>query len=209
MSPRLSPFLLPLALFLGLALYQLALPGPNYDEAVEAKAAVQLLGGQPVEAHRQAVARVGGRSLPLMIVDYVGALNTYALLALFKLGGVSVITLRLWPVAVAAAILWLTYRLAQALAGPRAALLAALILAVHPSFLFFARQGIYVTNTTIAFMLAILLALWRLAGDGRLRWWYGAAFLAGLGLWAKFIMLWPLAALAILAPLVWWGRRWF
>lgn len=145
--------------------------------------------------------------LPLMIVDYVGALNTYALLAYFKLGGISVPTMRLWPITVGAVILWLTYRLGARAAGERAGLLAALLLAVQPSHIFFTRQGIYVTNTTIAFSLGILLALAQLARTGQRQWWWLAAFLAGLGLWAKFIMLWPLVATAALAPIAWALRR--
>ena len=205
----LAAFLVPLALFLALTLYQIHLPGPNYDEAVEAKAAVQLLRGIPVEAHRDAVVTLFGERLPLMIVDYVGALNTYGLLLLFKVGGISVSIMRLWPILVSVIILGLTFVLAKEVAGVRAAFLAALLLAVQPSFIFFTRQGIYVTNTTIAFSLAILLALWRLARTGNLRWWWLTAFLAGLGLWAKFIMLWPLVATILLAPVVWVLRQQF
>ncbi|NOX60481.1 MAG: hypothetical protein GXP42_00805 [Chloroflexi bacterium] len=202
---RFRPYLwlLPLALYLSLALHQLHLPGPNYDEAIEAQPAVQILQNLPVEAHRDAVVRVFGKSLPLMIVDYVGALNTYMLILYFKLGGIGVITMRLWPITVGALILWLTYRLGRQLMGLRAGLVAAALLAVQPSFIFFMRQGIYVTNTTIALMLAIWLALIRLAETGRPRWAWLIAFMAGLGLWAKFIMLWPLLATAILAPIIW------
>lgn len=203
----LAAFLVPLALFLALTLHQIQLPGPNYDEAVEAKAAVQILRGLPVEAHRDAVVTLLGQHLPLMIVDYVGALNTYGLLLFFKIGGISVGVMRFWSIFVGTIILGLTYLLAREMAGLRAAFLAALLLAVQPSFVFFSRQGIYVTNTTIAFSLAILLALWRLARTGKLRWWWLTAFLAGLGLWAKFIMLWPLVATVVLAPLVWVLRQ--
>jgi len=211
--PAALGFGLTLAVFLALTLFQLSLPGPNYDEAVEAQPAVQVLRGLPVEAHRDATITVAGgprglgMRLPLMIVDYVGALNTYVLLAYFKLGGISVPVMRLWPLTVAVIILWLTYRLGVATAGPRAGLLAAWLLAVQPSFVFFSRQGIYVTNTTIALSLGILLALRQLSTTGRLRWWFLAALLAGVGLWAKFIMLWPLVATAALAPVVWLLRR--
>ncbi|MCO6453005.1 MAG: glycosyltransferase family 39 protein [Caldilineales bacterium] len=196
-----------LLLFLALTLYQINLPGPNYDEAVEAKPAIELLTGQPVEAHRGALQPLFGLDLPLMVVDYVGALNTYALLLFFKIGGVSVATMRLWPILVGASILLLTFGFGRVWLGGRAALLAAFLLAIQPSHVFFSRQGIYVTNTTIAFSLGILLALWRLAQTGRLRWWLLAAFLAGLGLWAKFIMLWPLVAIALLTPAAWAMRQ--
>lgn len=211
MSNRLRSFLLfapSLALFLALALYQLGLPGPNYDEAIEAQPAIRLLLGQPIEAHRQAVVRLAGRELPLMVVDYVGGLNIYALWLFFRLGGIDVVTMRLWPIAVAVVILALTFRLGRWAGGPGAGFVAAILLAVHPSYVFFARQGIYVTNTTIAFSLGILLALLRLVETGQRRWWYLAAFLAGLGLWAKFIMLWPLVATALLAWPAWhWRER--
>lgn len=208
-SSRLRSWLwvIPLAVFLALSLYQLLLPGPNYDEAVEVKPAVQILQNLPVEAHRNAVIHLFGKTLPLMIVDYVGALNTYILLLYFKLGGISVVVMRLWPLTVAAVILWLTWLLGRKLFGTRAGLLATMLLAVQPSFIFFARQGIYVTNTTIALMLAIWLALIKLATTGRARWLWLVAFMAGLGLWAKFIMLWPLAATAVLLPFVWGFRE--
>ncbi len=202
-------WLIPLAIFLALSLYQLHLPGPNYDEAVEARPAVQILQHLPVEAHRNAVIHILGASLPLMIVDYVGALNTYILLLYFRLGGIGVTTMRLWPVTVAAIILWLTWALGRRLFGVRSGFLAAMLLAVQPSFIFFARQGIYVTNTTIALMLGIWLALLNLATTGRPRWLWLAAFMAGLGLWAKFIMLWPLVATVILLPFLWGFRNAF
>ncbi|NOZ73067.1 MAG: glycosyltransferase family 39 protein [Chloroflexi bacterium] len=200
-------FLLALLIYLGLTLYQIDLPGPNYDEAVEAKPAVQLIQGLPVEAHRQAVIKVGGKDLPLMIVDYVGALNSYMLWLYFKIGGISVAMMRLWPITVGAAILWLSYRFTREVIGPHAAVITAFLLATQPSFIFFTRQGIYVTNTTIALTLVILLALWRLLRTGHLRWWFLTAFAAGLGLWAKFIMLWPLLALLVLLPFLWLLRK--
>jgi len=205
----LAAFLVPLVLYLALTLYQIDLPGPNYDEAVEAKAAVQLLRGLPVEAHRDAVVKLFGQRLPLMIVDYVGALNTYGLLFTFKIGGIGVSAMRLWSIFIGAIVLGLTFLFAKEVAGVRAAFLAALLLAVQPSFIFFTRQGIYVTNTTIVFSLGILLALWRLVRTGNLRWWWLIAFLAGLGLWAKFIMLWPLVATVVLALIVWVMRKQF
>ncbi len=200
-------WLLPLALYFALALYQIDLPGPNYDEAVEAKPAIQLLQNLPVEAHRNAVVTLFGRQLPLMIVDYVGALNTWVLLLFFKLGGISVDAMRLWPIMVGAIILWLTWLLGKSIFQARVGFVASMLLAVQPSFLFFARQGIYVTNTTIAMMLGIWAALLKLATSGQARWLWVASFLAGLGLWAKFIMLWPLTATLILLPLIWWQRH--
>ncbi len=200
-------WLLPLALYFALTIYQINLPGPNYDEAVEAKPAIQLLQHLPVEAHRNAVITLFGKSLPLMVVDYVGALNSWVLILFFKLGGISVATMRLWPIMVGALILWLTWLLGKSIFRVRVGFVAAMLLAVQPSFLFFARQGIYVTNTTIAMMLGVWMALLKFAVSGRARWLWLASFLAGLGLWAKFIMLWPLMATLLLLPILWWQRH--
>ncbi len=200
-------WLLPLLLYLALTLHQLSLPGPNYDEAVEAKPAVQLLQHLPVEAHRNAVIHLGSWTLPLMIVDYVGALNAWVLILFFKIGGISVPVMRAWPILVGAVIILLTWQVGREFFGQGVGFAAALLLAVQPSFVFFARQGIYVTNTTIALMLAIWLALARWGQTGQPRWLWLTAWMAGLGLWAKFIMLWPLAATLILIPGVWYGRN--
>jgi len=200
---RARAWLLPLVIFLLLTIYQLRLPGPNYDEAVEARPAVQILQNLPVEAHRNAVIHLFGKELPLMIVDYVGALNSLVLLLYFKVGGIGVITMRLWPITVGAFIVLLTYLLGKALFDKRIGLMAATLLAVQPSFVFFARQGIYVTNTTIALMLAIWLVFFKLVTTGKARYVWIIAFMAGLGLWAKFIMLWPLAATGVLIAIIW------
>ena len=200
---RSRAWLLPLIVFLLLTIYQLHLPGPNYDEAVEARPAIQLLQDLPVEAHRNAGIHLFGKEFPLMIVDYVGALNTLALLLYFKIGGIGVITMRLWPITVGAAIILLTYRLGKALFDERIGFMAAALLAVQPSFIFFARQGIYVTNTTIALMLAIWLIFFKFVVTGNISYAWLIAFMAGLGLWAKFIMLWPLVATVALLVLIW------
>ena len=72
-----------LALFLALTCYQLDLPGPHYDEAIEVLPAMQILLGQPVETFRGAGLHVGETLLPIMVMDYIGAMNTYLVLPFF------------------------------------------------------------------------------------------------------------------------------
>ena len=201
-------WIIPVILYLALACYQIYLPGPNYDEAIEAQPAVQFLQQKPVEIHREVGIPVGNRRLPLMVnVDYVGALNTYALLILFKIGGINVAVMRLWPIFVGVIILWLTYQLGTKWGGQRVGWMATWLLALQPSFVFFMRQGIFVTNTTIAFMLGVWLTLLKWVETNKPYWFWLAAWLAGMGLWAKFIMLWPLVATLLIAPLFWRFRN--
>lgn len=191
------PIILALVLFLTLCLYQLELPGLHYDEAREAGVpAMQLQLGQPLETFRGSGIRLGDRLFPLMVTDYIGALNVYLLWPSFALLGISVFVLRVVPVLFAATTLLLTYLLARQLFGRRVAALTGLLLAVNPSFIFWSRQGIFVTSITATIGMAALLCWlhwYRRQQPGYL---YAGAFLFGLGLYAKLLFLWVIVALA-------------
>jgi hypothetical protein len=194
-------------IFVGLTTYQLALPGLHYDEAFEAVPAMQLLLGQPVTSFRGNGLFIAGRLLPLMTQDYIGAINTYAALPFFWLLGINLVSLRLMAVAVGLITLWLLYCLARDLYGPTAALLAVLLLAVNPTFVFWSRQGVFVTSVTAAIGLAAALAWLRWARTGAGRYAIAGAFFFGLGLYAKFLFLWLIAALALAGLLLGWAER--
>jgi 4-amino-4-deoxy-L-arabinose transferase-like glycosyltransferase len=208
------PAAVALVLYLSLALYQLDLPGLHYDEAREAGLpALQLLRGQPVEAHRDATVRVLGRDVPLMVQDYIGALQVVLAVPFLALFGPSAAALRLMPVALGALTIVLAGGLAQRLYGPGSAAVAMLLLAVQPSFVFWTRQGVFVTSVTALLGVALLLLL----DHARTRpaALVGALFVAGLGLYAKLLFVWLIGAVAIVA-LAWlvagqpWreGRTW-
>jgi hypothetical protein len=187
--------ILALVLFLGLALYQLSLPGLHYDEAREAGVnALQLIYGLPMEIFRDAKIWIAGQAFPLMVQDYIGALNVYLAIPFLAIGGVNVTALRLLPVVTAALTLVLTYRLADRLAGRIAAGVTALLLAVNPSFVFWSRQGIFVTNiTALLAVTAAILAL-RVARHHRRADWATLGLVCGLGLWAKLLFIWIIGA---------------
>lgn len=199
----------PLVLFLSLTLPQLTLPGLHYDEASEAGVnAMQIVRGLPVDAFRGAALSIGGRSLPLMVQDYVGALNVYLAIPFLALGGANhVDALRLLPVLTAAATLLLTYVLAQRLGGRPAAFATALLLAVSPTFVFWSRQGIFVTNITALLAVAAALLARRLAHAGGWRTALGLGIVCGLGLWAKLLFLWIIGAGIGVAFVGWAARR--
>ena len=203
-----------LGLFLGFSLYQLFLPGLHSDEAREAGVnAMQLLRGLPVDAFRGAAIRVGKWAFPLMVQDYIGSLNVYLEIPFLAVGGIRVTTLRLLPVLTAALTLLLTHRVADRLAGPVAATVVALLLAVSPSFVFWSRQGIFVTNiTALLAMAAVWLAL-RATRRDLLTDWAMLGLVCGLGVWAKLLFVWVIgagAAVALAAALLnghWPGNK--
>lgn len=197
---------LSLALFALLSLHQLELPGLYYDEALDAVPAMQILLGQKVELVNQAGLWVASQAFPIMVMDYVGAVNTYLLLPFFALLGVKVTSLRLMPIAAGGLTIVLTYLLAKGLFNRWVAAITTLLLAVHPSFVFWSRQGIHVTSVMTVMSTGSLLALWVWRQRGREGYLYLAFFLLGLGLSAKLLFLWfilalPLAYLVARTPL--------
>lgn len=161
MGKRVSGILalgLALLLFFALSLYQLHLPGLHYDEAQEVLPTMQLLLGQPTEPFRGAAIQIAGRAFPLMIYDYLGTLNTYLVIPFFALLGINVIPLRLMALTIGALTIVLAYGVAQEIFDEKVAVLSALLLAAHPSFLFWSRIGVYLTSAISAISMGSLLA---------------------------------------------------
>ncbi|MFB0535546.1 MAG: ArnT family glycosyltransferase [Anaerolineae bacterium] len=189
-------FVMGLVVFLALCLYQIESPGLHYDEAREAGVpAMQLVMGQPIETFRGSGIRIMGRVFPLMVTDYIGALNVYLLLPFFALLGSNVLALRLMPIVFAVLTLLLTYLLAQRLFNRRVAVITCLLLAVNPSFIFWNRQGVFVTSITATIAVASLLCWLRWYRERRAHYLYWGAYLFGLGLYAKLLFLWVIVAL--------------
>lgn len=211
---RRMALLIAVLLYLALALPQLHLPGLHYDEAKEAGLnALEILQRQDVQAFRAAGVQVGPVFLPLMVQDYIGALDVYLALPLLAVFGVTTPALRLLGVLCGLATLLLVCALGRELCSrqPKAGWtgeIAALLLAVNPTFLLWSRQGIFVTNIVVTLAVAAVWAALRWQRTGRAGYLYGLALLAGLGLWSKLLFLWVLGALAGVAAVAWLvGRR--
>jgi hypothetical protein len=206
-------------LYLALALPQLGLPGLHYDEAKEAGLnAMEMLLRQNVQAFRAAGVQIGETFLPLMVQDYIGALNVYLALPLLALLGVTTPALRLLGVVCGLATLLLVWALGCELSrlartGTSTAgngwtgELAALLLAASPSFLFWSRQGIFVTNVVVTLAVAGVWLWLRWLHTGRAGYLYGLAVLAGLGLWSKLLYLWVVGAMAGVTAVLWLAGR--
>src|SRR5688500_13567043 len=201
------------ALFLGLTLPQLDLPGLYPDEAFDVIPAMQLLLGHEVELLDNAGLRLFGLDLPLMSSSaYQGVTSTYLALPFFALGGINVISLRLMTVTVGLIALVLSYFLTRAWFGSPVARLAVLLFAVSPAWVFWSRLGVYVVSEVVPIALGALLAftIWvrrTPLGDknGAL---YVGAFLLGLGLTTKLLFLWVISALLICAALLYGRHLW-
>ena len=187
--------LIGLSAFLTLTLYQIELPGLHTDEAMEVLPAMQLLRGQPVECYKDVCLNLFGLRLPVMIYEYIAAINAYLVLPFFALLGINVPALRALPIAQSAAALVFVYLFAREFLNQRVAVVALFLLAVNPSFVFWSRQGVFVTIVTIPLSMIGVWALWRWIRRCQAGYLYLAALLFGLGVSAKLLSWWVIAGI--------------
>jgi 4-amino-4-deoxy-L-arabinose transferase-like glycosyltransferase len=139
----------------------------------------------------------GAWKIPVMVMSYTGALKTWLYQALFQFLAPTEWSVRIPVLLMGMATIWLTWVWVRRFAGPRAAGIAAILLATDTVFL--------MTNTFDWGPVAlqhILLMAGLVALD---RWLRGNAtgplavafFLWGLGMWDKALMAWPLGGLAL------------
>lgn len=261
-------------IYLGLTVTNLGLPGLHYDEAKEAGVnAVELLTDQPVTSFRDIAVSLLGRDLPLMVQDYIGALNVYLALPFLQFTGIGVPNLRFLSVLMGLLALvtlerglsWWIYihteqqgtgqgyteqdytgqgyteqedtepedtepeDIAQGDSGPHRVpissigLIAVLLLAASPSFVFWSRQGIFVTNVIqpLCFAWFWMMARWvdalqqgNLASPGNAMrggtrstlWAILAGCLAGLALYGKLLSIWILLPFGLYFLILGWRR---
>lgn len=211
-----------LLLYVLLAGYQLGLPGLHYDEAREAGVnALELLTGAPVTPFRHVTVPVAGLALPVMVQDYIGALNVYLALLPLWLTGIGVPNLRIVPLltglvtllllerAVTAWVAWRTNRPPAArLPLSTAGLLAVGLLVAAPSFVFWSRQGIFVTNLTQPFTFWCLWQGIRWLHTGCSRHLLWSALAGGCALYAKLLALWVIGPFVLFAGGWWLWQHW-
>lgn len=203
--------------YIVLASYQLGLPGLHYDEAREAGVnAMELLTGAPVTAFRNSTFTLWGLRLPVMVQDYIGALNVYLALPVLWLSGIGVPNLRMVAVltgvgtlllverAVTAWYAWHTdtFRCAR-LPVSMPGLLAITLLVASPSFVFWSRQGIFVTNLMQPLTFCCLWQGLRWLQLGHKRALVLSALAGGCALYAKLLAIWIIGPFVLLA-LGWW-----
>jgi hypothetical protein len=138
--------------------------------------------------------RIFHTRVPLMLLNYLGATKTWFYAAWFKLWPPSPASLRV-PMLVAGAVsVWMFYRLLRRVAGERAALAGAALLATDPVYLLVTLWGPIISHHLL--LVGVLLGALRVHATRSARWLAATGFLAGLGVWDKALFAWLLAAAA-------------
>ncbi|MDW8292543.1 MAG: glycosyltransferase family 39 protein [Anaerolineae bacterium] len=194
-----------LALYFAVGLFNLHLPGLQYDEAADAVPAIEVLQGAEPSAARNLT--VFGRRLPLMMLHHIGPTTIYTSLVGLAVLGISVEALRVSQLTVGALALVGVWLLARSWFDGRVAALAVLLCATSPPFVWWSRAGANWTVPLLPIALFMWLALthwWRKGSTWAL---VVAAFLFGLGLMTKILFIWWLAPTVLVGLVALWRRR--
>jgi 4-amino-4-deoxy-L-arabinose transferase-like glycosyltransferase len=194
------------ALFVAISAVDLRLPGLYYDELIQILPAAAFVQGglsSPIDGHDWI--HIHGHPLPLMTMDYIGAVKTVAFAPVAAVFGMSVASIRVFQIAVAATALLLTYLFASRFFGSWiAGAFAAFLLAADPSYVFLSRIDFGPNDFMFlakALALVLLLDWWR---TGRLRSLAAGAFTLGVGTYDKTDFIWIDAAIVVAALAVNW-----
>jgi Dolichyl-phosphate-mannose-protein mannosyltransferase len=175
--------------FILIATYRINLPGLYMDEVDFVNAA------QGAPDNTMIHMRLG--SVPLFIMPYLGALKAWLYVPVFRLFGVSVLTIRLPAILLAAITLLIFYQLMRAKLGAVWAIIPLWIMAVDPANLFPSRLD-WGPTVLMHFFQAAILALW-LSYRGRPKVWKLVliCICAGLGFFDKFNFIWLILAFVL------------
>jgi len=190
------------ALYLFFSLIYLDLPGLQYDELLFVNAALGNVDGTFVAWQVQLL----GKKLPLMLMEYIGALKALLYAPIFTLFGMSPTTVRLPVVLVGLITLLVTYALVQRIFGRWVAVLTLLLLATDPTFIFANKLDWGPVSLLLLLEVSSLYFLWRWITGGEPYSLVLAGFLLGLGLYNKVIFIWYIAA-ALVALLLCFHER--
>lgn len=182
-------------LFIALGVWNLCLPGLQYDEALFINAA---LGGITDSfVHR----RLFG--IPVMLMPYIGALKAYLFAPVFALFGVSVETIRLPAIALSSVSVLLGYKLGCLTMGDRwLGAMLSLLMATDPIFVFMSRSDYGPIVLMALAKLAAIVALYKLLQRPQARFAWALTISLLLGLFDKLNFVWIIIAIFIGAAIV-------
>jgi Dolichyl-phosphate-mannose-protein mannosyltransferase len=141
-------------------------------------------------------AHVFGRAVPLMIIQYLGALKAWLYMPLLKYFVVTPFLLRLPSLIAGAGSVWLLFAILDRVCGRRAAVAGALLLATDASFLIATSYDFGPIALLHLFILAGIFLVLRFESSKKSGYLALAFFCFGLALWYKALVVWMLGGLA-------------
>ena len=180
---------LAISIYLFFSLTFLELPGLQYDEASFGSAAM---------GNTRFIAwdiEVFGKKLPIMMMNYIGALKIALYGPIFWISEPGATAVRLPVVCIGLITLLFGYGLFRRMFDGTIAVGGLFLFATAPSFIFANKLDWGPVSLMLALEMASMYFLWRWMWEGRRYFLVIAGFLFGLGLYNKIIFAWYLAAL--------------
>jgi len=150
---------------------------------------------------------LGHFRIPVMTMDYIGAIKSWLYWPVFRLWSPGVWSMRLPMCVLTVVTLVLFSDIVKRAAGRRVALAAAVFLATDAIFVL-----INVFDMTVCLLLlatvAFLNLLQRFEASGKKRFLAAAFLVAGLALWYKAVFIFPLAAMVLALAVAYPGQVW-
>jgi hypothetical protein len=177
--------------FAATAGHRIALPGLDYDELTFVNAASGGAGDMFVSKRLLGV--------PVMVMEYYGALKAYLYAPVFALFGASAATIR-WPVVLVSCVsLVLIYAIGRLGAGARAAAALTVLAAMDPVFTWMTKLDFGPTALMTVLKLGALYCFYRALITRSLASLWGAVLLCALGVFDKLNFIWIVIALGIVS----------
>lgn len=148
-------------------------------------------------AYTYGAVEIFGHKIPLLLMNYLGALKTWIYWLVFKMFEPTVWSTRVPMLLAATATLWLFWGLARRLAGERAALIGAALLATDATFLLTAVCDWGPVALQHLFLVSALVLALRFHDTGSPLALSTAFLVLGLAVWDKALFLWLLGGLGI------------
>jgi dolichyl-phosphate-mannose-protein mannosyltransferase len=146
--------------------------------------------------------RISHRIIPLMLMDYVGALKSWLYWPIFGIFKPSPESLRLPVLIIGAVTIWLFYLLLSRIAGPRAAIGGAFLLASDTMFQLTTEFDWGPVAIQHLMLVTSCLLLLHFARTGSAKSLLGGFFALGLGLWDKALFAWIIGGLVVAVVVV-------
>jgi Dolichyl-phosphate-mannose-protein mannosyltransferase len=166
----------------------------------------EALFGNALFAHAPALYSIPGAGIPLMVITYMGALKAWIYAPVFRYFGAGVWQVREPVVVIGAVSVWLFFLLLRRVAGMRAAVIGACLLAVDSDYLMTVCYDWGPVALQHLLLIGGVLLVVRFCQTREPRALAGGFFLFGLAMWDKALAIWLLSGMAV-AVLTIYGQR--
>jgi hypothetical protein len=172
-------------IFLLLACLNIEKPTPDWEEVILSSPAISILNNKPISSQFTTV-QIAGRRWPIMEIGWIGAIESYLMLPIYRIFGVSIRTLRIAEISLSLVIALLFGYLSFIMFNERVSKAATILILFNATYLLHGRVGF--TGVILVLWAACVLSLiffWKWVKSKKNYWLYFSAFSMGMGAYGK------------------------